>query len=495
MKNLKERLTSNEIEAMIKTIKDKDASQFLKNSYTKVLVRFNIDYKNENIDITKFPKKSVNTYDFNGYEYMSDINEKAGVSFLLTGEYKLVSKAIYEKDYGVWLFYNYLGRLNISLEDCQKWLKQAQKHFMDVMPIEINLVHTPKAKDGRSFALWYATKSKSNIERKMGYEKTINFSFNDTYYYQEIGMVANGDGDNDGWGELFRERKTNLLIPQFKGTSFHFNTLIHEFAHCLDFQKQLTNKIKNYEADKKTEKSITEKSNLEKEYSKLEKTLYGEEIEIDEVGVPITNHFEFFTDSLIEILRVCANGDIPLTQKFENDAINIQTTFSGVYGDLLLEQRERKRIAKKDINKTLDMDKGKRFTLNANLLPTVKEYIQKNANNEKLKTINNKDKLSLTDSLEFDNLIKAYLEEDFKAIMVGSPNEAKKLIEPLKNIVADSNRLINNHYDNIINNYEFGFEPKSELDFYLKNNCNLKDYNNYKTWKNCSLESLKEFSR
>ena len=495
MKDLQRKLTSNEIDVMIETIKDNDASEYLKNSYKKILDKFNIDYTRDNYDTSRYPKKAVNTYNFNGYDYMKGINSEAGVSYLLTGEYPLVSKAIYEKDYGVWLFYNYLGRLNISFEDCQKWLKQAQNHFKDIVPIEINLTHTPKAKDGRSFALWYATESKEEIERKMGYEKKINFSFNGMYYYQEIGMVANGDSDKGAWGDFYRERKTNLLIPQFQGKSFHFNTLIHEFAHCLDFQKQLMNKIKEFK-NPKTKKELKEKSELELEYSDLEKSLYGQlEIEQDSVGVPITNHFDLFTDSLVEILRACANGDIPLTQKFEKDAINIQTTFSGVYGDLLLQQRERKRKQAKETKKIIEVDKGKRFSYNGTLLANVKKYIEKNANSKNLQSFNKKAELSLSDALELNNLIRGYLEIDFKAIMVGSPNEAKKLIEPLKSMLKEANRIINNHYDNIINNYEYGFEPKTELDMYLKNNCSKNDYKTYKTWKECNTESIKKYTK
>ena len=493
MNELRKKLTSNEIEVMIETINDNDASQYLKNSYKKILDKFGIDYINNKLNFGKLPKKAINTYDFQGYDYMKSKNEEAGVSFLLTGEYPDVSKSIFEKDYGMWMYYNYLGRLNISFEDCQKWIKQAQNHFKYTMPIDINLVHTPNAKDGRSFALWYATKSKSKIESKMGYEKSINFSFNGTYYYQEIGMVANGDGDNGGWGDYFKERKTNLLIPQFQGTSFHFNTLIHEFAHCLDFQKQLMKKIKDYEENKSNRKKIKEETELSKEYADLEKSLYGVDIESDAVGLPITNHFDLFSDSLVEILKACANGEIPLTQKLEKDAINIQTTFSGVYGDLLLQQRERKRIQAKKTKKLMESEKGKRFTYNVNIPNLLKTYIEENQLNSQTTKISKKEDFGLAESLELNNLILAYIENDFKAIMIGSPNEAKSLIEPIKKTLAESNRLINNHYDNIINNYEYGFKPKTNLEIYLNNNCSKKDFKTYKSWKDCNLESLKKY--
>ena len=64
MKDLKRKLTSNEVDVMIETIKDNNASEYLKNSYKKILDKFNIDYTRENYDTSRYPKKAVNTYNF-----------------------------------------------------------------------------------------------------------------------------------------------------------------------------------------------------------------------------------------------------------------------------------------------------------------------------------------------------------------------------------------------------------------------------------------------
>jgi hypothetical protein len=148
------KITQFEIEAMKRYIESPQSNEFLVNSYKKVLAKFGVD--TSNLDLEKFPKgKYIDPYNFSGYEYQKEKNVEMGVSFLLWGEYELVSKAIFEKDYSMWLFYNYLGRINISFDACNEWLQQAQDYFEYTMPIPIYLVHTPKAKDGRSYAMWF----------------------------------------------------------------------------------------------------------------------------------------------------------------------------------------------------------------------------------------------------------------------------------------------------------------------------------------------------
>ena len=65
--------------------------------------------------------------------------------------------------------------------------------------------------------------------------------------------------------------------------------------------------------------------------------------------------------------------------------------------------------------------------------------------------------------------------------------------EDIKKIKAETNRLINNHYDNIKSGYKFGFQPKNELEFYLMENCKLNDFRDYKSWKECVKEKLEKF--
>ncbi len=489
-------ITQYEIEAMRNYINGDNPNPKLKASFEKVLAKYEVDL--EKPDLKAFPQgKYVNPYDFSGYEYMRSKNEEAGVMFLLTGEYELVSKAIYEKDYAMWLFYSYLGRINISFKACQNWLKQAQEYFEFTMPIPVWLVHTPKAEDGRSYAMWFGVSEEGKQQAESRIGRPLIFDYNGTYYYNEIGMVGNYDFNNDGWGTLYRERKTGLLIPEYTETSFHFTTLIHEFAHCLDFQSQLIQNIEkfNLKSSKKEEYVNTEKM------SDSELALYSKQLQIESkkgegVSRPITNHFTEFVDSLIRVLRACAGGHIPLTQLYEQQALDVQQALAGKYGDLLLAQREKQAKERKELAKEDEMRDNKRFTWQSSWINDVKQYAIDNARQIDLKeklTSSSKTDFTLTEAIELDNLITGYFNTEFKKYMLKNPSKATQRLEDIKMLKKETNRIINNHYDNVKSGYQYGFKPQNELETYIDSNCKVRDFRDYKSWKECAKESLKNF--
>jgi hypothetical protein len=490
-------ITQYEIEAMRNYINGTNPNPKLKDSFEKVLRKFGVDL--ERSDLSDFKKGNyTNPYNFSGYEYMRSINEEAGVSFLLTGEYQLVSKAIYEKDYSMWLFYNYLGRINISFKACQDWLSQAQEYFEYTMPVPIWLVHTPSAKDGRSYAMWFATSNKEQAESRIG--RPVRFQYEGRWYYQEIGMVGNFDFNNDGWGTLYKERKTGLLIPEYTETSFHFNTLIHEFSHCLDFQTQLLKNIDKY--DNKRAKKLSGEIQVNTEtMSDSELALYANQLSKEAqkdnvVSLPITNHFDEFVDSLIRTLRACASGNIPLTQLYEQQALDVQQALEGVYGDLLLEQRAKKEKERRELAKADQMRSNTRFSWQTSWINDVKKYVLENALQvdlkEKLKSTS-KVNYTLSEVIELDNLISTYFNTEFKKYMIQNPSKGTERIEDIKKLKQETNRIINNHYDNIKSGYEYGFQPSNELENYLFENCKLSDFRDYKSWKECIKQSLNKF--
>jgi len=490
-------ITQFEIESMRNYIISPKSNPKLKASFEKVLAKYGVDL--ERGDFSAFPKgKYVNPYDFSGYEYMRGLNEEAGVMFLLTGEYELVSKAIYEKDYSMWLFYSYLGRINISLKSCQEWLNQAQDHFEYTMPIPIWLVHTPKAKDGRSYAMSWAVSEdrKSQAEIRVG--RPLIFEYNGTYYYQEIGMVGNFDANNsDGWGSLYKEKKTGLLIPEYTETSFHFNTLIHEFAHCLDFQTQLIENIEKFKLKPARSEYYVNTENM----NDSELALYSKQIEKESkqgegVSRPITNHFDEFVDALIRVLRACSNGSIPLTQIYEQQALDVQQALAGTYGDLLLAQREKRAKEAKEIAKEDEFRDNKRFTWQSSWINDVKEYTIKNAIQINLKqklSSSSKSEFNLTEAIELDNLITGYFNTEFKKYMLKNPSKATQRLEDIKALKKETNRIINNHYDNIKSGFQYGYQPENELELYIQQNCKLSNFRDYKSWKECAKENLKAF--
>jgi hypothetical protein len=483
------KITQFEIQSMRNYINSPNPNPKLKESFEKVLRKFGVDVAQT--DISNFPQgKFVDTYNFEGYEYMRNINEEAGVHFLLTGEYQLVSKAIFEKDYSMWMFYNYLGRINISFQSCLEWLREASDYFSYTLPVPIYLVHTPKAKDGRSYAQWYSVTDEYKIEAEGKIGRPITFEFNDRWYYNEIGMVANGDADW-GWGTRYKEKKTGLLVPEYMETSFHFNTLIHEFAHCLDFQTQLVENIEKYQENKD---DIEPNLN----FSELERALYLKQIQEKpkEVSQVIGTHFDTFVNALIRILRACASGHIPVTQLFEQQAIDVQTALSGTYGDLLLAQRERREQERKDLQVANEIRDNKRFTWQGYWNREMKNFLIENAIQEGLKNkleTNTKEGYTLPEIIELDNMLSNYMLKDFYAFSSINPSKSQERADAIKEMRIEANRIINNHYDNIKKGFEYGYQPKNEVEMYLFENCRLKDYRDYKSWKECSKQMLTNF--
>lgn len=492
-------ITQLEVDAMTNYINSPNANPILSNSYKKVLSKFGVDVESGKPSRKIVKGEYIDPYNFSGYEYMRSKNEEVGVSYLLTGEYELVSKAIYEKDYSMWLFYNYLGRINISFKACADWLAEAQDYFAYEMPIPIYLVHTPNAKDGRSYAMWYGVPESRVAEAQSRIGRPITWSYDGQYFYNEIGMVGNFDFQGGGWGTLYKERKTGLLIPEFTETSFHFNTLIHEFAHCLDFQSQLMANISKYEGKLSKAKEDNVSLNTE-EMSELEKELYGNSLnkKPDTLARPITNHFDYFVDSLIKILRASASGKIPLTQVYEQQALDVQTALSGVYGDLLLEQRERKRKQEELTKREDEARENTRFTWQSKWVEDIRDYVYQKAKLTDLKekvSKNNKSRpFTLTEAIEFDNLINSYMEDVFKPYIIRYPAKAQGLLDGIRGMKAETNRIINNHYDNIRNKFMYGFEPKTDLELYLLGNCNVKTFSDYKSWKECAKNTLQSKS-
>ena len=483
-------ITQYEIQAMREYINGANPNPKLKSTFEQILRKYGVDL--ERGDLRAFPKgRYVDPYNFEGYEYMRNQNEEAGVYFLLTGEYQLVSKAIYEKDYAMWLFYNYLGRINISFASCREWLNEAVDYFSYTLPVPINLIHTPNAKDGRSFAQWYAVNDDYKITAEGKINRRMTFQFNNRWYYNEIGLVGNGDYKGGGWGTMYKEKKTGLLVPEYTETSFHFNTLIHEFAHCLDFQTQLVQNIEKYES----EKSSGSKKKFE--FTEIEQALYGNKVKDKELVVSnvIGTHFDTFVDSLIRILRACSSGKIPLTQLFEQQALNVQTALSGTYGDLILAQRERKAKERAEMQLADELRDNKRFTWQSSWNRDMKAYLYENAiqNGLKANLDNPKEPYTLSEIIELDNLLTTYMETEFYRFESKNPSKAQERINVVRLMKEEANRILNNHYDNVKKQYAYGFVPKNELDNYLANNCNINDYRDYKSWKECSKQVFKDF--
>jgi hypothetical protein len=92
-------------------------------------------------------------------------------------------------------------------------------------------------------------------------------------------------------------------------------------------------------------------------------------------------------------------------------------------------------------------------------------------------------------------LISQYAKTEFLTFASKNPSKSQALYNDLKDLKVETNRIINNHYDNIRRDYEYGFVPNTDLDKYLHNNCNVKDFRDYKSWKECNQSKLSEKMR
>jgi len=77
--------------------------------------------------------------------------------------------------------------------------------------------------------------------------------------------------------------------------------------------------------------------------------------------------------------------------------------------------------------------------------------------------------------------------------MIQNPTKGSERLEDIKRLKQETNRIINNHYDNIKSGFQYGFQPQNELEYYISENCKLSDFRDYKSWKDCVKEKLEKF--
>jgi len=209
---------------------------------------------------------NVCTYNFQGYELDAINCKNSGVDYLLTGEYEFVAKRLYDTDNSLWLYYNYINRINISWKDCKRFKEQALKIFPQ-LPYDITLKKaTKKAK--RSFA---------------------SYHYNSESLTTSITMMC----CDKGWGKRFLDKNTNLPLPSLKRNDYYsLTTLIHELAHCFDYFSQYVSTIK-----------------------------YGE-------PKIVSGHKEVFVKALIKILDACRDGKIPIASELDARAYTLQSIYS-----------------------------------------------------------------------------------------------------------------------------------------------------------------------
>ena len=208
----------------------------------------------------------VCTYDFEGYELDAINCKNSGVDYLLQGEYEFVAKRLYDSDNSLWLYYNYINRINISWKDCLRFKEQALKIFPN-LPYNIDLKKALK-KSKRSYA---------------------SYRYSDKILQTSITMLC----CDKGWGKRFLDKNTNLPLPSLNRNDYYsLTTLIHELAHCFDYFSQYVSSMK--------------------------------------YGTPkiVAGHKVDFVKALIKILDSCRNGRIPIANELDQRAYALQSIYS-----------------------------------------------------------------------------------------------------------------------------------------------------------------------
>ena len=206
-------------------------------------------------------------YDYDSYttfDEESKTNVLNGVQYIIKGEYTLVARALYFKDKDLFAYYKYLQRLNITLEDCQKFALSLNEVFTEMLcNIKVNKLEDKK----RSFASCKIT-AYNSLDSNSTYSYSGNINGNLLTISTPVYMACcNG---------MFLERLSGKPIPSRDLKNYYsFQTLIHELAHCLDFQYQF-------------------------KQGKL----------------PVLAHKEYFLNALYKIIYACKDGKLPLAKSF-----------------------------------------------------------------------------------------------------------------------------------------------------------------------------------
>jgi hypothetical protein len=217
----------------------------------------------------------LNTYDYQGY-ILEDIDQQnSGVGYILNGEYTLVARSIYKYDISLWNYYRYIQRINIRLEDCKRFALSLNDVFT-------NMVCNIKVKQLKG-------KQRSNASFQI-----LPYSSGNTSSYVGVGeingtpmeirtetrMVCCKEGDR---GFLYRGKP----LPSLDLNDYYsFFTLIHELAHCLDYQFQFA-----------------------------------------QGKIPVGAHKDYFLTALYKIIKACRDGKLPLATQFDKRALILQQTF------------------------------------------------------------------------------------------------------------------------------------------------------------------------
>jgi hypothetical protein len=401
-----------------------------------------------------------------GYEIQNKRCKREGIDFFMLGEYRDVARNLRETYTSEWIYYNRMARLFISPKQAKEFVKQANKYFKPIVEVNGYFVEVD-----RSFATYKVATSKpinpqelnTNIGRSETREPTLDKiadkrrvemqnkkaerqekadkpiaypsqwrEVNGRYWW--IGLMVNIGGQGDYGDSQWKNTKLNEHIPQNDGVSLM--TLIHEYAHCLDFNTSI-------EEEKVYERPYGEMRQLSKTDffgNKIPKQELQQIVAMQKAGVKditlLSNHENEFIKALSKILRGGMSNGIPLLNEIENEAYEIEKKVGGKnYAD----QKRKEAKDKFLMAMQKSVDKANIPHLNVQIPMEIKDYISRTSNAYILQI----------PQKEFDKEVGMKLlptldlyKEQLKDNLYINPTRNNKLLGDVRKIVKDINRLI-----------------------------------------------------
>jgi hypothetical protein len=370
---------------------------------------------------------------YNGYQIQSTRCKEEGVDFIMHGEYRDVARDLKKYHPNEWLYYNRMSRIYIDVNDALNFVKQANEHFKPSVNINSFFYDSrDKVKnknEQKKIDLQLARREKQEPPIiKVNQWKGIN----GLYWY--IGMVVNQGGGDAYFDREWKNKIVNKHLPVDNGISLF--TLIHEYAHCLDYNNSIK-RGKTYQVPAYEMELTLGEDFVGNEYSKEELKMMRK---ANEMGMKkttlLSTHGDFFIEALAMILEAGSNDKIPILNNLDNQVSLIEKKIGGE--SYLDKQRDdmrnemMQRMAKKI---ALANTPYLRFSLPEPFVKFIEEseigYIGKLPNKE----------INVDLGMELLPYLIDY-ETFLKDRMYVNPTENSKLLEDIKKIRVDIGRMI-----------------------------------------------------
>jgi hypothetical protein len=297
---------------------------------------------------------------YRGYQIQSTRCQQEGVDFIMHGEYRDVARDLRKYYSNEWLYYNRMARIYVSVSDALNFVKEANKHFNPTININSFFYDID-----RSFATYHIRSGKPTKDITIdvgGMTRTDNKPSGDKvkgkseqkkidkqltrreeqeppiitpsqwqeidglYWY--IGMVVNQGGGDGYFDREWKNKIVNKHLPEDNGISLF--TLIHEYAHCLDYNNSIK-RGKSYQVPAYEMELALGEDFVGNEYSKddLKKMRI-----VNESGQKTTTllstHGDFFVEVLAKILEAGDSGKIPILNNLDKQVILIEKQIGGI---------------------------------------------------------------------------------------------------------------------------------------------------------------------